>query len=522
MAYVPGFQHDIFISYAHVDNEPLFEEEDGWISSFHRELSVVLARKLGRRDSASIWRDLKVQGNDEFDDTIDAAFRNSAVAVFVVSPGFIASEWCCRELTQFCSELDAELDERLEGKSRVLKVLLSHVPYEEMPEPVRQLLNKTTGYAFYHLDPLSGREEAFRRTKEQDEDRRYWSTLDDLARNLADLLKTMRSLGGTEEDGEEEETEPARVSAASSAPAAAAPAVYLAEVTDDLEPDREDLRRTLVQRGITVLPDQPLSTDSAELIEEVRAGLGTAALSIHLLGSFYGKRPAGETRSSTHVQLDLAAEEALERAGSERELPRFIWIPRSLDVASLREEQRNLLRAVEEEPDSASPAAVLKVGLEELKETVIEKLEELFPPPPEPLVAETPGAVIYLSCQPEDDPEADAICDLLRAAHHDVVLPIRHGDAAELDRHYRTNLQYCDALLVLYASSPLHWVREEILKVRRLLAGRRDFVMSIYDGPPEDKEEVGLAFQNLLLIECRDGRRAERLQPFLARLGGRP
>jgi hypothetical protein len=253
----------------------------------------------------------------------------------------------------------------------------------------------------------------------------------------------------------------------------------------------------------------------------VRTDLGKAALSIHMLGSFYGKKPAGETRSYTHVQLDLAAEAALERAGSEKELPRFIWIPRSLNVESLREDQKQLVKDVEEEPDSASPAAVLKVGLEELKETVIEKLTELFPPAPEPVVAETPGAVVYLSCRPEDDPEADEICNLLRAANHDVVLPIREGDAAELDRHYRTNLQYCDALLVLYANSPLHWVREEILKVRRILAGRRDFVMSIYDGPPPDKEEVGLSFQNLLLIECRDGRRAERLRPLLARLGGR-
>ncbi|HYU34563.1 MAG TPA: toll/interleukin-1 receptor domain-containing protein [Thermoanaerobaculia bacterium] len=527
MAYVPGFRHDIFISYAHVDDEPLFEEEHGWISSFHRELAVVLARKLGRPDSFSIWRDPKVQGNDEFDDTIDAAYRHSAVAIFVLSPGFIASKWCCCELTQFSSCLDAGLDEQLEGRSRVFKVLLSHVPEEEIPPPVREILNQTTGYSFFQLDPDSGREEAFRRTKEQDEDRRYWSALDDLARNLADLLKAMRRLGGAADSGPENGVaepgpRPAAVPRESpAAPEAAGPAVYLAEVTDDLEPDREDLRRTLTQRGIRVLPDRPLPTAGAELAEQVREDLRKAALSIHLVGSFYGKKPMGEDRSYTHVQLALAAEEALGRTGAQKELPRFVWLPRSLNHAALREEQRELVRSVEEEPDSASPAEVLKVGLEVLKETVIDKLAELFPPPPEPVVEEVAGAVVYVSCQPEDDPEAEEICSVLRAAHHDVVLPIRTGDAAELDRHYRTNLQYCDALMVLYARSPLLWVREEVLKVRRLLAGRRDFVMSIYDGPPPDKEEIGLSFQNLLLIECRDGQRAERLRPFLARLGGR-
>jgi hypothetical protein len=398
-----------------------------------------------------------------------------------------------------------------------------------MPEPVLQIVQKNTGYPFFQRDPLSGREEPFRRTKEQDEDRRYWSALDDLARNLADLLKTMRGLGGVEEDEEDEAaTGPAPSTAASAATPATtvaaetSPAVFLAEATDDLEPDREDLRRTLVQRGVTVLPGRPLPPESAELEEQVRADLRKAALSIHLLGSFYGKKPAGEERSYTHLQLDLAAEAAHERAGSDAELPRFVWIPRGLDVTALREDQRQLVRAVEEEPDSASPAAVLKVDLEKLKEAVIDKLAELFPPPPAPVVAETPGAVVYVSCRPEDDPEAGEICSLLQAARHDVVLPIRDGDAAELERHYRTNLEYCDALLVLYANSPLLWVREEILKVRRLLAGRRDFVLSIYDGPPAEKEEVGLAFQNLLLIDGRDGRRAERLRPLLARLGGRP
>ena len=517
MAYVPGYQHDVFISYAHVDNEPLVKSEQGWVASFHRELALLLARKLGRRDAFALWRDEKVRGNDEFEDTIDAAFRHSAVAIFVLSPGFAASTWCCRELTGFCERLEEEADVRLEGRSRVFKVLFAHVPEEEMPPAVQRLLPRTVGYAFFQRDPSTGREVSFRRTEEQDEDQRYWCKLDDLARDLAEMLKTLRRLGGRDAEEEEDDDAPMPGPAV-----AAAPAVYLAEATDDLEPDREDLRRTLVQRGVTVLPEQPLQPDGEELAEQVRTDLRRAALSIHLLGAFYGRRPAGEARSFTHVQLDLAAEVARERAGPGTGLPRFVWMPRSLDVSALRSDQQALVQAVEEEPDSASPAAVLKVGLEELKETVVRKLEELFPRPPEPLVTETPGAVVYLSCRPEDDPEAEALCDLLQAARHDVVLPLREGQPAELDLHYRTNLQYCDALLVLYARSPLPWVRDELLKVRRLLAGRRDFVLSVYDGPPPEKEELGLAFHNLLLIECRDGRRAERLRPFLDRLGGRP
>lgn len=41
MAYVPGFEHDIFISYAHVDNAPPDEEEDGWVTKLHTSLAKV-------------------------------------------------------------------------------------------------------------------------------------------------------------------------------------------------------------------------------------------------------------------------------------------------------------------------------------------------------------------------------------------------------------------------------------------------------------------------------------------------
>ncbi len=30
------FEHDVFISYAHLDNQSPFEEESGWVSNFSR------------------------------------------------------------------------------------------------------------------------------------------------------------------------------------------------------------------------------------------------------------------------------------------------------------------------------------------------------------------------------------------------------------------------------------------------------------------------------------------------------
>ncbi len=65
---VMNFENDIFISYAHIDDQPLVEGQKGWISSFHRALEIRLAQLLGREPR--IWRDPKLQGNDIFADRL--------------------------------------------------------------------------------------------------------------------------------------------------------------------------------------------------------------------------------------------------------------------------------------------------------------------------------------------------------------------------------------------------------------------------------------------------------------------
>ena len=46
--------HDIFVSYAHVDNELLSGETDGWITQLISTLEVYLRQKLGRREKFTL------------------------------------------------------------------------------------------------------------------------------------------------------------------------------------------------------------------------------------------------------------------------------------------------------------------------------------------------------------------------------------------------------------------------------------------------------------------------------------
>ena len=97
--YVPNYQYDVFVSYAHIDDEPLPGAEDGWISTFHSHLVKILAQQLGRSDIFSIWIDHRLRGNDPVTEEIQTVLKNSATILLFLSKGYLGSSWCRQELT---------------------------------------------------------------------------------------------------------------------------------------------------------------------------------------------------------------------------------------------------------------------------------------------------------------------------------------------------------------------------------------------------------------------------------------
>ena len=86
------FDKQIFISYAHIDNQPLSPEQQGWITRFHQTLQGLLDMRLGR--DAAIWRDDKLSGNDVFADEIVQQFKDVALFISILTPRYINSDWC--------------------------------------------------------------------------------------------------------------------------------------------------------------------------------------------------------------------------------------------------------------------------------------------------------------------------------------------------------------------------------------------------------------------------------------------
>ena len=107
------FEWDIFISYAHVDNKRPDPDQEGWISYFHKCLNLQLAKLCGAKPR--IWRDNKLRGDDYFPDEIVDQFRNVAFLVSILSPSYVESEWCLRELETFRNTARQTDDPRLKN-----------------------------------------------------------------------------------------------------------------------------------------------------------------------------------------------------------------------------------------------------------------------------------------------------------------------------------------------------------------------------------------------------------------------
>src|SRR5260370_12149218 len=123
-----SFEKHLFISYAHIDNQPLTPEQQGWVSRFHSSLEAVLSMRMGRK--AEIWRDLKLSGNDIFADEIVSQFPKTALLISVLTPRYIQSDWCTREVREFCEVAEQSGGLVVDNKSRVIKVIKTPVDSE--------------------------------------------------------------------------------------------------------------------------------------------------------------------------------------------------------------------------------------------------------------------------------------------------------------------------------------------------------------------------------------------------------
>jgi hypothetical protein len=456
-----NFEQNLFISYAIIDDQPLPPLQQGWITQFHATLEALLSMRLGRK--AKIWRDRKLQGNDVFGEEIVAQFNQSAVLVSILTSRYLKSEWCTREIREFCEGAQQRGGLVVDNKSRVFKVIKTPVDsHESLPAAMNDVL----GYEFFTIkdgaplefDPAYGQEYA----------QLYNQKVAKLAWDVAQTLKTLEAERSTSEGkGKNVPGEPQ---------APSKPAVYLAECSYDRKQARELIDGELRRLGYPVLPDKRLPADEAEYVAAVESLLARCALSIHLVGETYGAVPDGPTTKSAGVhQNDLAVARC--KSGG---LARLIWLPKG--TRSEQAPQQAFIEALHQDAQAQLGADLITGDIEELRAAIHATLKKIEQPEPQQPERDATGAqaaggdrakLVYLICDERDRKATVPLRKWCKQQGFDVALPAFEGDASQVRKANQQLLAGCDAVLLFYGAGDEAWKRTIDSELKKM-AGYRD------------------------------------------------
>jgi hypothetical protein len=431
---------DIFISYTHKDNKKLSAEQQGWIDSFHEALTQRLDMFCGRE--TDVWRDVKIRGVDVLTPEIESTLRKSKLLISVVSPGYLNSDWCKKEIRIF-GDTFAGSAAKDETYSRIVKVIKMPVtPRQEAELPV---LRDVIGYPFFQVGergvPLElDARPGYGSFKE------FTALVNELAYHLRSLLE---ELGASDSSGPPI-AEPSGV------------AIYLAEGSFDVAADVARLRRELRQFGHELYPTAPLPA-TPEFEDRVREALSKCAFSIHAVGKNYAV--GGDPRiSRTEVQLRLAQEEAKQR-------PEFRILP-WFDCPKVGQlpvtDPRNVLARTLERVENAE---LLILPLEELKTTIQDLLAAGLVAPKVVASPDPTARKVYLIRDAVDEEPARAIEAELVARNFEI-LPAPTATSENPLRQHKDNLKACDAAIIFVQAATDDWLLGRSRDLRQALGYR--------------------------------------------------
>jgi len=346
MAYITGYTYDIFISYAHIDNRPTSWENLGWIEKFHKDLETLLARRVGRPDAIKIWWDKRrLDGNVLFDHSIEEGIRHSAIMICLTSPGYLASDYCKKELDLFYKKAQQEnIGLKVGNRSRILNVLLNNIPFDEWPKE----LSGVSGFAFHNArhkedfgDPLDTTLPQFRNQFQQ---------LRDAIIKLMNEFPKEGPLSISEAETEKKEE---------------GFTIFFGDVADSLRSMRKRAITELEKNGYRVISNIPPPDELNAHEQKATQELKKADLAIHLLDQYPGREING-VADIWYPQKQ--AELSLEHAKS-----KLIWVPSELDLMSVEEEKyKEFLQAIEAGTRSAEKYEYIRGAKSTLSQEITE------------------------------------------------------------------------------------------------------------------------------------------------------
>ena len=444
MAYVDGFNIDLFISYARQDDCPPPGAEKGWVSWFCEHLKFRLERRCG---DIEIWRDVReVPGTQLFDPAIEEAVHNSAVFLALTSENYLKSDYCHKELECFHQNASADhIGLTINHQVRIVNVLLNNLDHEEWPD----VFSGRTGFVFHDA------EEADQFGEPSDpESELFEHQLRELVDALYDLLKAFK-----------------RPVAASDEPITGT--VFMA--TAEMPRIQPRIIADLESAGVSVISKIPPPYTIQDHDAKIAEVLKEVDLSVHLLDDLPGRTMEG-LPAKTYLQQQ--AELAL--AGTQHQL---IWIPQTLDIETVKDApHRAFLQRLEQEDRQAY--YFIRSGQSNIVQVVLEQLRQRT------VVASEWSCL--LDTHKQDEGTAFEIAKKLTDQGVRPLITQEADDPQVVMSLFEHRLRRAKTLIIFFGSVSRAWVKRRIemaMKIAVMDGWFPDLKLGIFLAPPPKRPD---------------------------------
>lgn len=473
--------HDIFVSYAHIDDQPPEGLEEGWITYFAGELNKLVAIKLGRYPD--VWMDYLLPKNVQVNATLNEKIRDSKTIVLFMSPSYLNSKWCEQEIGDFLA-----INRARNNKESVFIVAVEKTKRENW----HQRLQELTPLELYR-ESRSGTVQRLGYPRppfdRQDE---YWTKLNELAHLIKNQLELINDIHGNDID----------VAADAAQSDKKIPTVWIAQPTADLHSHWEHLASSIRQRGAKILPlgHSTYPLDVNDLRIAIESDLTRSDLLIQLLSPESG---------DVAKILELQALAAKMRATT-ADVAFLQWRLENIDLLAITDSKhRELLQGT------------IACGFEQFRQQVLEKLDKLInPKSKEPINKQDQNTLaLCVSAGQKDSKLAKEIEGLLAELNH-VPIPIppvpeKDETIEKYNADLRSLLEDVDGVILAYSQESLMWLHGQHAKVRKALAQRPSPWGAFVDGPPSERQKISWNDPGIMYLDCRNGLSLEPIQRFI-------
>ncbi len=469
---------DVFISYAHEDNESPPYPTKGWVERFYDALKARLSA-LRREENTSVWLDKsgRVSGATVLTPAIKGQLADCGVFVTILSPAYRGSAWCADELRFFHDAASKNGGMSVTTKDseicRVFKVLKVPVNVPVRPEDFRTGIpevDESPGYTFFQTTPDGTPMEFDPPLGENyygiEFSRAVSKVAADINLVLQGLASTKAAAGGLS------------TPLAQARYAQGDKVVYVADTSSDIAEYRDRIRQELEQFGSTVLPATQ-QFPGPSYADQVKGELKRARMAIHLIGKNYGMIPEGANDSIVELQYKLALDESKSRP----EFKHMVW----MQPGTLGSDERQTRLIASLQNDSQFKIATF----EEFKTLVHDALT----PKQEPEAARKSNGTakgVYLIFDIKDKETARDVDGWLRKRGFKVWK--RTSDESENDQLsielHKERLEVSAGVLIYYGVAKDSWLQSMLLRLEKDFAlkeiGRKPSCIAFSAPEPPD------------------------------------